>query len=123
MLDSLCKIEDVSVFVEEIKKEAVNSFLLSYKNSKNFINKFNSSLLSNSDVMYEIKNYIVIKNSEYYIDGDQKELLIYDVYKQLVYKIMSKLVDEGILELCWDSTVMNFFWRKKKYARVNKWKV
>jgi hypothetical protein len=35
---------------------------------------------------------------------------------------MSKLVDEGVLELCWDNEAMNFIWRKKKYARIKKGK-
>jgi hypothetical protein len=60
------------------------------------------------------------KNSEIFFDGEQEDNLIRAVYQMLVFKILSKLVDDGILELCWDAESVNFMWRKKKYARVNK---
>ncbi len=122
MLDSLCKIENISEFLEQIKKEALETFLVSYKHSSDFIKKYNKNLISNNDVMYELKGYIINKNNEWFIESCHIDNVIKEVYKYLVYKIMSKLVDEGVLELCWDNEAMNFIWRKKKYARIKKWK-
>jgi hypothetical protein len=122
MLDTFQKIDDLQEFNNKIKHEAIRCFLMSYKNSKEFIDTYNNTLLKIEDVEFEAKTYLMKKSDGYYIDSEQIDNLIRDVYKFLVFKILSKLVDEGIFELCWDSDTMNFLWRKKKYARINKWK-
>lgn len=122
MLDTFQKIDDLEEFHNKIKHEAIRCFLLSYKNSKDFIDTYNKSLLKSEEVEFEARNYLTKRNDAYYIDSEQLDNLIKDVYKILVFKVLSKLVDEGIFELCWDSEAMNFLWRKKKYARINKWK-
>jgi hypothetical protein len=120
MLETYQRIDNLPAFVHNIKKEAIKTFLISYKDSEVFISRYNDKLLSDSDIEYEMRPYLVIKNYGYYIDCEQIEPLLKDVYQQLVYKILNKLVDAGILEMCWDDSLMNFIWRKKKYARLNK---
>jgi hypothetical protein len=120
MLETFHKIDNMNDFVEKIKKDTIQTFLISYKDSKDFITKFNKDLLTSDDVEYEMKPFLIVKNNYYYIDNEQIETLIKNTYQQLVFKIMSKLVDAGVLELCWDSCIMNFVWRKKKYSRLNK---
>jgi hypothetical protein len=113
-------IDNLPEFVHNVKKEAIKTFLISYKDSRIFISRYDDKLLNDRDIEYEMQPYLVKKNFMYYIDDDQIEILLKDVYQQLVYKILSKLVDAGILEMCWDNSLMNFIWRKKKYARLNK---
>jgi hypothetical protein len=120
MLDTFQRIDNLPAFIHEIKKEAIKTFLLSYKNSEVFLNKYDNKLLSDRDVEFELRPYLVIKNHCYYIDYEQIDTLLKVVYQQLVFKILNKLVDDGILEMCWDSLTMNFIWRKKKYARLSK---
>jgi hypothetical protein len=120
MLETFQRIDNLPEFIHGIKKEAIKTFLMSYKDSEVFISRFDDNLLSDADVEFEMRPYLTIKNYGYYIDREQIELLLKDVYKQLVYKILNKLVDAGVLEMCWDDTLMNFIWRKKKYARLNK---
>jgi hypothetical protein len=113
-------IDNLPNFIHNIKKEAIKTFLLSYKESDVFINKYDSNLLSDNDIEYEMKPYLIVKNYYYYINYEQIENILKAVYQQLVYKILNKLVEEGILEMCWDVPLMNFIWRKKKYSRLNK---
>lgn len=120
MLSSLYHIDNLEEFKQKIRSDAIEIFLLSYKESKHFIEKYNDQLISIDDVQCELKNYIFIKNNEYYIDNEQIENVTRSVYQQLVFKILSKLVDDGILEMCWDSEMASFIWRKKKYARIGK---
>jgi hypothetical protein len=48
------------------------------------------------------------------------EKIIKNVYKELVEKILNKLVDEGILEMCWDCDKMEVIWKKKKGVHVTR---
>jgi len=120
MLETLQKIDNLPEFIHDIKKEAIKTFLISYKDSEVFINKYDKKLLSDNDVEIEMRPYLIVKKYEYYIDSEQIDSLLKDVYQQLVFKILNKLVDENVLEMCWDADLMNFMWRKKKYARINK---
>ena len=120
MIETFQRIDNLPEFIHNIKKEAIKTFLLSYKDSEVFISKYNTGLIKDDDVEFEMRPYLVVKNYGYYIDSEKIETLLKDVYQQLVYKILNKLVDEGILEMCWDQDLMNFVWRKKKYARLNK---
>jgi hypothetical protein len=120
MLDTFFRIDNLQEFINQVRNDVVHIFLLSYKNSRHFIEKYNDSLLSEQDIRYEMSNFTHIKNNEIFFDGEQRDNLVKAIYQTLVFKILSKLVDDGILELCWDDEIMNFTWRKKKYARISK---
>jgi hypothetical protein len=61
MLDSLCKIKTYQSFWSRLKKKHLRHFLVSYKHSSDFIKKYNKNLISNNDVMYELKGYKINK--------------------------------------------------------------
>jgi len=48
------------------------------------------------------------------------EKAIKTLYKELVEKVLNKLVDEGILEMCWDPEKMEILWKKKKGIHVSR---
>ncbi len=103
-------LDNIPDFILYIRKEVLLTFKLSYKKSKMFLDKYDKSLLTDDDIEYELSQFISVKNNMYYIDNEHVEILLKIVYQQLVYKIINILVDDGILQMCWDSDKMDFVW-------------
>lgn len=117
MLDTHQKIDNIDLFNIQLKKDAIRTFLISYKDSVDFLAKYNDDLLTYKDIEFASKRFIILLDNEYYIDKEDVNLLIKELYNQLVFKVLSKLVDEGKLELCWDDERLDFIWRKKRRNR------
>jgi hypothetical protein len=115
-------VEDIERLKERILQETINIFTSSYAESILFINS-RTDLISIDDVTYELNNHISYTDGVYYVDYDEIDnFVIKSLYNTLVVRVMNKLVDDGILELCWDGVTSNFVWRKKKRSDINKWK-
>ena len=119
-------IKNIKYFTNFIRIEATNTFLMTFQNTKEFIDIFEDTLLTDSIVMYEANRYIFEnpEGEDWLIYQEDIEKVIKIVYKELVEKVLNKLVDEGILEMLWDSSKMEVIWKKKKgvhvSARINK---
>jgi hypothetical protein len=116
-------IHNINYFRNYVKKEATNTFLVSFSKSKEFIELYEESLLTDDLVKIECNKHIFINpdNSEdLLIFNEDIEKIIKALYKELVEKILNKLVDDGILEMCWDAEKMEIIWRKKKGIHVSR---
>lgn len=105
-----------------IRIEATNTFLMTFQNTKEFIDTFEDTLLTDKIVLYEANRYI-FENPEgenWLIYHEDIEKVIKIVYKELVEKVLNKLVDEGILEMLWDTDKMEVIWKKKKGVHVSR---
>lgn len=115
-------VEDIDKLKSKILQETIDIFISSYADSVLFINS-RTDLINIDDVTYELHNYINYTDGVYYVDYDEIDnFVIKSLYNTLVVRVMNKLVDDGILELCWDNESSNFLWRKKKRSNINKWK-
>lgn len=116
-------IHNITYFFNYVRKEATNTFLMSFSKSKEFIELYEDSLLTDEMVKLECNKHIFVnpENSEdFLIFCEDIEKIIKVLYKELVEKILSKLVDDGILEMCWDSEKKEVIWRKKKGIHVSR---
>mgnify|MGYP005853863595 CR=1 FL=1 len=107
----LCRFETISFFVEKIKQEAIEYFLLTFENAMDFIEKYYDSLLPYDIIIYQTQKYFLHDKGVVLFKQDYEKALKC-VYKELVEEILNKLVDEGTLELCWDKHNKTFFWRE-----------
>lgn len=110
-------------FMIKIKHEALKTFLMTFENASEFIEKYNQDLLTYDIIKHECHRYIFYEDSNYLIYKQDIEIVVKNVYKQLVEQVLNKLVDEGELELCWDKEDNNFFWRpvkEKQHGRRSK---
>ena len=116
---------DLKKFMTKIKHEAMKTFLVTFENATEFIEKYNEDLLTYDIINHECQRYLLFDKNKYYIYKGDIERLVKQVYKQLVEQVLNKLVDEGKLELCWDKEEMNFIWRpvkEKQYDRSGRYK-
>jgi hypothetical protein len=115
-------IKSINYFLNYIRIEATNTFLMTFQNTKEFIDTFEDTLLTDKIVLYEANRYI-FENPEgenWLIYHEDIEKVIKIVYKELVEKVLNKLVDEGILEMLWDTDKMEVIWKKKKGVHVSR---
>lgn len=116
---------DLDNFMTKVKHEALKTFLLTFENANEFIEKYNEYLLTYDIINHECQRYLFFDGPNYYIYKEDIERLIKRIYKELVEQVLNKLVDEGELELCWDKKEENFFWRPVKeniYGRCGRYK-
>lgn len=117
MLD-IIQLNRLDVFYKEIKKEALLCFVTSYRDSTDFIKTYKDSFLPLEEIEFECRKYIIIDNNGLYsILRKDYDKMVLRVYKNLVCKVLNKQVDEGVLELCWDTTNCDFMWRKKRKSK------
>jgi len=105
---------NLNQFMVKVKHEALKTFLITFQNASDFIEKYNDDLLTYDIINYECQRYLFIEGPDYHIYKSDVERLVKQLYKQLVEQVLNKLVDEGELELCWDKKEENFFWRPVK---------
>jgi len=114
------RIENMNDFYLDVIDQAVKTFIMSYYKSMLFIKRYNKNLLTVKDAIYESSILVYKIKNHTYILANNKEKLIKNLYNLLVTRIMNKLVDDGILELCWSNN--DFLWRKKKKANISAWR-
>lgn len=114
--EELCRFKNLVIFLETIREDAIRHFLLAYDNASEFIEKYDIELINYDTIKYLCKRYI--RNYEgITILKDDYERSLREVYKELVEQVLNKLVDEGTLELCWNSKEKTFFWREVQENR------
>lgn len=124
MSDESIKLQfsDLDDFILWAKKESLNLTLRSI--GRNFFDdpefyKDKWELPDEEDLPEEI----VLDESVEYIEEDDKcyvilspnaEKVLCALSNILLYKMLSRLVDDGVLELCWSKDAENFVWRVKE---------
>jgi hypothetical protein len=117
------KINNRIYFLNFVRKEATNTFLVIFQKTQEFIDIYEECLLSDDLVQFEVNKYIFENPdnpSQLLVYEDDIEKIIKNIYRELVEKILNKLVDVGILEMCWDSKSSEVIWRKKKGVHVSR---
>jgi hypothetical protein len=103
---------DLNEFSNFLRKESERIFRLSYKNT-DIGNNYTKSMLSITDIRLIIKPYTSRKDHIYQIDCMFKEIILKEINSLMVYRSLSKMSNDGLIELCWDADLYDFVWRTK----------
>lgn len=116
--EAMLKIADRVAFLCDIKKDVITTFLTAFSESDDFINVYDESLLSVSVMEFWLDHFSIVRNGEdYYMLIKDRERLRLCLYKELTEKVLSKLVDNGVLLMMWDNKKKRVFWKKKELAK------
>jgi hypothetical protein len=117
------KINNRIYFLNFVRKEATNTFLVIFQKTQEFIDIYEECLLSDDLIQFEANKYIFENPdnpSQLFVYEDDIEKIIKNIYRELVERVLNKLVDAGILEMCWDNKLSEVIWRKKKGVHVSR---
>ena len=125
------EITDIKKFILWMKKQTL--VLSLYQIGKTFFDdpKFykdkwdvpDEEDLSDNDVFEEVFSFLVAdedKNGNYYITTDDAEEVLGVLTNKYIRNILSKLVDMGVLEMCWDGEQDKIIFRVSKNSE---WKI
>jgi len=72
--------------------------------------------------MQEIRRFVFYDNeeNETYILKINIDDIIKTLANQIIANFLGRLVDKGILEMCWDSKFNEFIWRVKQQPKAKK---
>lgn len=117
---SVIEIEDIDEFVDWVRKQAL-SFALE-RIGKSFFkeeSKYDGLWefpeeedLSSDEVLNEIDKVVVVEDqSKMLILTRDVERALGNVTNLLLQRLLGKLVDIGVLEMCWNPETEDFMWR------------
>lgn len=112
MKDTLQVIEDLEEFKYSLKSHVFKTFLLSFMHSEFFLDQYEEDLLTEEIICYWVKKFIIKEHGNFAIYDSALLKLEKELYKEFVESIMGKLVDKGILLMCWDSDTEKIVWKK-----------
>lgn len=126
----ICKITNMEGFVEYVKKRAWENFTI--KVARHFSDKkdIKKIELDTDDIgddedlpldviMYELRRFVFYGNEkETFILKHNIEDIIKSLANHIIAKFMGRLVDQGVLDMCWDSKFNEFIWRPKVHKDV-----
>lgn len=125
----VCKIVSMEGFVDYLRKMAWEQFTVKVSNhfkNKNDIKKIN---LSTDDVgeedlplviiMQEIRRFAFYdkEEEETFILRNNIQDIIKTLANQIISNFLGRLVDTGVLDMCWDSKFNEFIWQIKPKPR------
>jgi len=116
--DVMLKILDKKIFLADIKKDIISTFLSSFSESQDFINAYDDSLLTMEVMEFWLTHFSLVNGHDkfYILLKDRERLRLY-LYKELCERVLNKLVDDGILLMMWDNKKHRVFWKKKELVK------
>jgi hypothetical protein len=114
MKDTLQVIEDITEFKISVRNNVFKTFLLSFIHNEFFLDQYEESLLTEQIVDYWVKQFVKEEHGHFAIYDSKLIKLEKALYKDFVEAIMGKLVDDGFLQMCWDTDLNQIIWKKKE---------
>ena len=112
MKDTLQVIEDIEEFKCSVREHVFKTFLLSFLRNPIFIAQYEEELLTEEMVEYWVFQFIDAEQGYFAIYDSKLTKLERELYKDFVEAVMGKLVDDGILSMCWDDEIEKIVWKK-----------
>lgn len=112
MKDTLQVIEDIEEFKYSVRNHVFKTFLLSFITNEFFLNHYEESLLTEQMVDYWVNQFVKKECGHYAIYDSKLIKLEKELYKDFVEAIMGKLVDSGLMNMCWESETEQIVWMK-----------
>lgn len=127
MDENIKEIDDLEDFLLYIKSESFKVFLRKMltiskdlyntedqifitEKEKDFIEK----RLDDYEILYDIERYVLDgENNTLYIYKEDTVNIIMRIANDMVSNFLNNLVEENILEMCWDPNNNEFMWRMK----------
>ena len=107
----LLHIKNKKTLYKELHKEAIFMLFSSILDADMYMEE---SILSYEDLKWLLDKYITLnKKHKICVSKENLDIMVREIYKYALCRILNKQVDEGIVELCWDKKKKDFFWRKK----------
>jgi len=128
----VCKIISMDGFVDYLRKKSWGQFskkVIKHFKNKNDIKKIgiDTDDIGEEDlpvaiIMQEIRRFVFYDNeeNETYILKINIDDIIKTLANQIIANFLGRLVDKGILEMCWDSKFNEFIWRVKQQPKAKK---
>jgi hypothetical protein len=107
-------IEDINEFKFTIRNNVLKTFLLTFLKSSTILDQYDEDLLTVEILDFWIGQYIKKKKKLHYIQDSDVMKLEKEIYKDFVEMVLGKLVDKGILVMCWDSDIGSVVWKNTK---------
>ena len=114
MKNTLQVIDDLEEFKFSIRNNVFKTFLLTFLKSNTLLKHYDEDLLTTDIIDFWTNQYIKRKKSIYYIYDSDVIKLEKEIYTEFVEIVLGKLVDDGILEMCWDSDIGSVVWKNNK---------
>jgi len=128
----ICKITNMEGFVDYLKKKSWQEFSL--KVAKHFKDKkdikkieldtddIGDEDLPHDVIMFELRRFVFYgaDSKEPYILKYNIEDIVKTLANHIISKFLGRLVDQNILEMCWDSKFNEFIWRVKEHKEPKK---
>lgn len=111
MKDTLQVIESLEEFKISIKNNVLKTYLLTFLKNNTFLSKYDEELLTDQIISYWANQFIKKKKTIYYIYDSDLIKLEKEIYKDYVERILGCLVDDGALDMCWDSDLQTIVWK------------
>ena len=121
---SVIKIPDVDSFIIWLRKQALRFALTQigknfFDDPEMYIDEWDNydpdqEDLTDDDVVEELSQVLYVEKGakgDFYIKSQDASDLIGNLTGKLIYVFLNHLVDDGVLEMCWNSETDNFMWR------------
>lgn len=133
---SICKIIDMEGFIKFLKDKSFEQFTNKIKKYIGKEIKVNLKSVKQDELMPT--NIVILEVKQFFWNGSEIEgedsknkddifimkSHIEDTVKalsnEIIYKFLSNLVNDGILEMCWDSDFNQFIWRSRVIEKIPK---
>lgn len=116
------EIVDLNEFISWLRQQSLNLALMQI--GKNFFDDPQKYVgiwedpddedLSEDDVFDEIIPYLFVDDNDqdkFYLLSKDAQKALGEVTNKLIYVFLNELVDEGVLEMCWNDETNDFMWR------------
>ena len=113
MKDTLQVIDDIQEFKDSVRNNVYKTFLLSFLHTPFFLDQYDEDLLTDEIIDYWVNQFIIEAEGNYVIYDSKWLRLEKEMYKDFVEAVMGRLVDDGLLEMCWDSDLGKVVWKKE----------
>ncbi len=113
--DAILVIDNTEKLAVSIKERALNFYIITFKDYKEFIDVYDDRKLKLKMVLFWINQYTFIsEDGKTVMYSSDYEVLVGRIYKEYCEIMMNKLVDIGHLKLMWDKKKKIVFWKKTK---------
>lgn len=104
---------DINVFANKVRETVLKTFLLTFHYDERFIDVYDESLLTAATVRFWIDYHTFFDdNGSLMIYEYDVAILERNIYIEFIEALMSRLVDNGVLKMCWDSDKEQVTWEK-----------